>query len=183
MDEVKEETEGDQTVTPVVTRPNPPIVQEMSNKQAYAPPEFIVGASAYTEYKKRLRRWSRITKVDKKQQAVVVMYHLEKHPSGIQEKIDTAIGDQIIDKDGLDQLIAYLDKIYGEDEMADAWNKYKDFVRLQKSKEQSITEFIAAFEGSYIKAKESGCEFSDIVLAFNLLESCNLSETACSNSC
>ena len=34
-----------------------------------------------------------------------------------------------------------------------------------------------AFEGSYIKAKESGCEFSDIVLAFNLLESCNLSET------
>ena len=58
MDEVKEETEGDQTVTPVVTRPNPPIVQEMSNKQAYAPPEFIVDASAYTEYKKWLRRWS-----------------------------------------------------------------------------------------------------------------------------
>ena len=62
------------------------------------------------------------------------MYHLEKHPSGILEKIDTAIGDRIIDKkDGLDQLIAYLDTIYGEDEMADAWNKYKDVYRSQKN--------------------------------------------------
>ena len=69
----------------------------MSSK--YIPPKFIDDASEYAEYKKKLQRWSRITKVDRKQQAEVVLYHLEGHPSGIQEKIDTALGDDVVDKD------------------------------------------------------------------------------------
>ena len=56
-------------------------------------------ASGYAEYKRKLERWSRITSVEKKKQAEVVLYHLENHPSGIQEKIDTALGDKLIDKD------------------------------------------------------------------------------------
>ena len=66
------------------------------SKQAYNPPEFINDASEYPEYKRRLKRWSRITKVDKSQQAEVVVYLLEKHPSGIQDKINTALGDKIV---------------------------------------------------------------------------------------
>ena len=70
------------------------------------PPEFFNDQSGYAEYKKKLQRWARITKVDKKQQAEVVVYHLENHPSGIQEKIDTTLGDAIQDKeDGLEKLI------------------------------------------------------------------------------
>ena len=155
----------------------PIVVPEMS-KQTYPPPDFIADASGYADYKKRLKRWSRITKEEKKKQAEVVVYHLENHPSGIQDKIDTALGEKIIDKeDGMDQLITYLDSIFEKDDMADAWNKYKDFIRLKKKKDESITEFIATFEGKYIKAKEIGCEFSDTVLAFNLLEACNMSDT------
>ena len=47
------------------------------------PPEFFNDQSGYAEYKKKLQRWARITKVDKKQQAEVVVYHLENHPSGM----------------------------------------------------------------------------------------------------
>ena len=105
-------------------------------------------------------------KVEKKQQAEVVLYHLEKHPSRIQEKIDIAIGDEIIENEvGLDKLIEYLDGIYGEDDMTEALSRYKEFIRLRKTKE--------VFEGTYIKAKQSGCEFSDTVLAFNLLQASN----------
>ena len=148
------------------------------SKQSYNPPEFINDASEYPEYKRRLKRWSRITKVVKAQQAEVVVYHLEKHPSGIQDKIDTALGDKIIDKeDGLDKLLTYLDTIYAEDDMMEAWKKYKEFVRLKKEKDQPINEFIAVFDGKYMKAKESGSDFSDTVLAFNLLEACELTDT------
>ena len=108
----------------------------------------------------------------------MVLYHLEGHPSGIQDKIDTALGDKIVDADdGLTQLIAFLDGIYAEDEMTEAWTKYKQFIRLKKQLGQPVTEFIAEFDKAHTRAKESGCEFSDIVLAFNLLESCNLSDT------
>ena len=61
--------------------------------------------------------------------------------------------------------------------MTEALKRYKDFTRLKKNTNQTITEFIAVFEGTYTKAKQSGCEFSDMVLAFTLLEACNLSDT------
>jgi len=148
----------------------------MSNK--FEPQKFIDDASGYPDYKKKLNRWSRITKTDPKQQAEVVLYHLEGHPSGIQEKIDTALGNKIVDADdGLAQVIKFLDEIYAEDEMTEAWTKYIQYIRLKKQLGQSVTEFIAEFDKAHTRAKESGCEFSDIVLAFNLLESCNLSDT------
>ena len=141
------------------------------------PPDFCDDASGYAEYKKRLQRWSRITTIKKKQQAEVVVYHLENHPSGIQEKIDTAIGDKIQDSEtGMVDLVKYLDEIYAEDDMTSAWISYKRFVRLVKNREQQVTEFIAEFEKEYKKAKDTGCVFSDVVLDFCLLEACKLSE-------
>ena len=98
-----------------------------------APPEFIDNPSEYAEYKRKLERWSRLTKTDKKLQAETVVYHLEGHPSGIQSKIDTALGNQIVDADdGMTKLIAYLDGIYAEDEMTDALRKYKIFTKLHE---------------------------------------------------
>ena len=143
----------------------------------FAPPDFLSETVSYAEYKRKLSRWARITKVPKKQQAEVVVYHLEGHASGIQEKIDETLGDEIVDKeDGMKKLIDFLDTIYAEDDMTEAWSRYKKFVGLKRKDDEPVTEFIAEFTKEYTKAKASGCEFSDTVLAFNLLESCNLSE-------
>lgn len=142
------------------------------------PPRFFDDAAGYPEYKRKLERWSRITKIAQAKQAEYVVYHLEDHPSGIQEKIDIAIGADIEDAvDGMGKLIKFLDEIYAEDEMSEAWNKYKDFIRLKRDQDQPVTEFIAEFDKKHKRAKESGCQFSDMVLGFNLLESCQLSET------
>ncbi len=73
----------------------------------YSPPKFIDCASEYAEYKRKLERWTRITKVEKKQQAEVVLYHLEGHPSRIQDKIDSYLGNDIIEKDEADCLFRY----------------------------------------------------------------------------
>ena len=135
-------------------------------------------ASGYPDYKQKLLRWSRITKIAKNKQAEYVVYHLEEHPSRIQEKIDTALGAEIEDQDdGMDKLIAFLDGIYAEDEMSEAWHKYKDFIRLKRGRDQPVNEFIAEFDKKHKRANESGCQFSDMVLGFNLLEACNLTET------
>ena len=148
----------------------------------YVPPKFMDDSSQYAEYKKKLQRWARLTKtkIDPKQQAEVVLYHLEleDHPSGIHEKIDTAIGADIVEnEEGMTKLIEYLDSIYQEDEMTDMWSKYKKFVRLRKGTDQPISEFVAEFERTYKEAKDNGCEVSDTVLALNLLDACDLSET------
>ena len=91
-----------------------------------APPKFIECASEYEAYKRKLKQWTRITKVDKKQMADTVLYNLSEHPSGIAEQAAKALGDEIVEKDdGMDKLITYFDSVYGEDEMTSMWSKYK----------------------------------------------------------
>jgi hypothetical protein len=106
------------------------------------------------------------------------LYHLQDHPSGIHQKIDTALGDEIVEQDdGLTKVIAFLDTIYKADDLALMWSKYKRFTRLKKvDDQQPITEFVAEFEAAYKEAKDNGCEVSDTVLALSLLDSCNLSD-------
>ena len=95
------------------------------------PPEFFDDPAMYAKYRKQLLRWSGITKIPKNQQAENVLYRLAGHPSQIQEKIDASLGDDVKGDDGLNKVIAYLDTIYAEDEMAGAWTKYKQFTSLK----------------------------------------------------
>ena len=55
-------------------------------------------------YEKHLKQWSRLTSLDKKLQAELVVYKLENHESKIKEKITTQIGDQLEGKeDGIER--------------------------------------------------------------------------------
>ena len=47
------------------------------------PPSFVSEKKSFGEYKKDLLRWSRLTSLDKKVQAEMVVYRLEGHPSRI----------------------------------------------------------------------------------------------------
>ena len=74
------------------------------------PPSFVSDTKTYAEYKEDLKRWSRLTTLEKKHQADMVVYYLDGHPSGVKEKVVTQISDKIIDKDdGIDQLIKFFD--------------------------------------------------------------------------
>ena len=59
----------------------------MSN--ALKTPDFISENKSFSSYERDLRRWSRLTTLDKKKQAEWIVLHLEGHPSGIKEKIET----------------------------------------------------------------------------------------------
>ena len=97
-----------------------------------------------------------------------MVYNLEGHLSRIKENIEVKIGQELeANEKGIG--IEYLDSIYQEDEMSDAWTKYKNFQKV--SPKQDIPNFIAELEKEYLLAKQSGCEFSDTILATNLSES------------
>ena len=68
------------------------------------PPSFISANKSYAQYEKDLKQWSRLTSLDKKLQAELVVYKLENHESKIKEKITTQIGDQLEGKeDGIER--------------------------------------------------------------------------------
>ena len=163
--------EGDKVTEPV-TEPIP----KMATK-SFEPPAFVSKTKSYAAYKSDLKRWSRITAIDKKLQAEVVVYSLDGHPSGIKDKIEVGIGTKLEDNEkGMEELIAFLDTVFQQDEMSEAWIKYKSFQRLSRKFNQDILSFISDFEKEYNLAKSAGCEYSDTILAFRLLEASNLSE-------
>ena len=86
-------------------------------------PEFISENKSLDRYEKDLKRWSRRTTLDKKKQAEWIVLHLEGHSSGIKEKIETQLGDELIDaEDGTEKLIEFIRTIYGTDHLADSFD-------------------------------------------------------------
>jgi hypothetical protein len=141
------------------------------------PPTFISDKKSYAAYKKDLLMWSRITNVPQASQAEVVVYGLEGHPTGIKDKIIVSIGDDLENAtDGIKKLIEFLDGIYKEDDMSAAWTKYKKFNKIVREDGVTVSNYIADFEKEYLLAKSAGCVYSDIILAFRLLESSRLTE-------
>ena len=149
----------------------------MTSLRYFEPPTFMSETKTYETYKDDLYMWSRITSVPKKNQAEVVVYGLEGHASRIKEKIVLNIGSKIKEnEDGIEELVAFLDTIYKADEMADAWAKYKAFQKVSRKDNTHINDFIADFDKEYILAKSAGCDYSDTILAFRLLEATRVNE-------
>ena len=55
------------------------------------PLAFVSQARLHETYRKDLKLWSRITKIETKLQAEVIVYSLDGHASGIKEKIQDGI--------------------------------------------------------------------------------------------
>ena len=149
----------------------------MSKSVSIEPPKFVSDEKTYTQYKADLEMWSRISGIEKKVQAEMVVYRLEGHPSRIKEKIMTQIADKLKDNDdGIKELIKFLDDIYGKDDMADVWDKFIEFSTFSRKPNQDIGQFTAEWTNSYHKLKTAGCVYPDIILGFKLLEAAKLSD-------
>ena len=107
----------------------------------------------------------------------MVVYRLEGHPSRIQEKISTQLGDELENnEEGITQLLDFLAKIYEKDSMADAWEKYVAFENQKKKDGEEMSEFVADWENEYYKMEAGGCQLPDIILAFKVLSAAQLNE-------
>ena len=108
---VEVKTEGD-LVSDLVSDTEQASVTMASFSKSNEPPTFISERKSYAEYKTDLKMWSRITSVPKKNQAEVVVYNLDGHPSRVKEKIVLNVGNDIQEsEDGIKKLIEYLDTI------------------------------------------------------------------------
>ena len=92
------------------------------------PPCFISENKTIPQYKKDLERWSKLTTLKPELQAEMVLYKLEGHPSNSKEKVETRLGDSLTNNaNGIVKLLKFFSEIYGEVDMADAYDKYVAF--------------------------------------------------------
>ena len=170
-DSCKNPTEDSKTIKSEFVEPR--VLGRHSKMSFLEPPTFINENKPFEIYEKDLRRWSRLTSLEKKLQAETVVYKLENHPSNIQEKITTQLGEEVVDnEDGIEELLSFLEGIYKKDSMADAWEKYILFEKSKYEGKIPLKQFIAEWENTYYKMKKVDCEYSDVILAFNMLIKC-----------
>ena len=150
----------------------------MTTSFSLEPPAFVSSTKKFAEYKKDLLRWSRLSSVKPELQAESVIYKLEGDPSNIKEKIVTKLGDELEDNpDGINLLLDFLETVYGEDDMAEAYDRYVEFKNKKRKNGESIQTFTSDWESLYQKCENVGCELPDMVLCFELLQAAQLEAT------
>ena len=141
------------------------------------PPDMISNANDLEIYKKRLRRWSRLSSLSPQVQFDLVLNSIEvTHP--LCNKLEEEIGDSNeAATRGIEVLLSKLDEIYGREEEIDAFKNYVEFEEKVRKEGQDLLEYINEWETLYNRLKAKGDSLSDRILAFKLIVSCNLDET------
>ena len=141
------------------------------------PVPLLTADKPYPQFKLELSVWKDSTDLAKEKQAAVVALTLPeagKFSINIRAKVFEEIGDDLGKQDGMDKLLAFLDKHLGKDELAEAFEKYVKFEDYVRRSDQNISQYIAEFDSLYKKLEKQAIVLPPEILAFKLIKSANL---------
>ena len=126
-------------------------------------PPALTADIPYERWKKEIKHWQLITKLDKSQQASAVILCLSGNAreAGLELEIDDLNKD-----DGMDKLIAKLDTLYEKDKLLLAIDAWEDFESYKRPYHMKISEYVIEFEKRYNKAKLYDMKVHDGVVAY-----------------
>ena len=135
------------------------------------PPTFSE-ESNYGVWKNEVDIWRLVTDLDKKKQALAVALRLSGKPREVALEIPSG---SLNADDGMTVLINTLDSVFLTDEHDNSYLAYTQFEQFRKLSDMCMNDYIIDFERLYNKTKKFNMELPDTVLAFKLLDSCQLS--------
>ena len=91
---------------------------------------------------------------------------------------DTLEPEEMTGNEGFGKVLALLEKHYAKDESSTAFQAWKDFKTLARSKEQSIDNYVMMYEQSKLKLKLYKKDLNERIHGLNLLCSANLDDDA-----
>ena len=141
-------------------------------------PTFNSETDDYETYKNEIEFWKVIGKVDKKEQALLLVYELKKDdPSGIRGKVLSEMEISTLNADtGLAEYIKFMDKHFKKDESVSTYSAYLNFEKCIRDEKESIAAFCMRFDKQSNIAKKKKVAYPPLVLAFKLLDNSGLSE-------
>ena len=135
-----------------------------------APPN-IKSCKNYQDWKKLIKIWSGLTSLVKTKQASAVVLSLEGEAQDAALELPST---ELNAEDGIETLLARLDKIFVKDALAEKYEALENLEIFKRQSGTSIREFINDFEKRLYKVKAIGVTIPDDMLAFRLMKSVNL---------
>ena len=138
-------------------------------------PKLDDAGTDFEDYKIRARKWCRLTKTRKQDQAEVLQMGLDKKPFGITKRIDKDI---LMSTNGVEALLSKLDEHYIPDRLQHTMAVWDKFMSVKRKQNQliidHIQQYMDAFENFQDIDEEMKCP--DTIVAMLLLTSCNLKD-------
>jgi len=99
-----------------------------------------------------------------------------EHPLSLDTNIN--INNNVSRDSEQEEIKLELDRGPEENQLTEAWLRYRQFedFRISEGTPLPLSEFIAEWSARLNSAVAAGCEYSDTVLAFKLLERANLAQ-------
>ena len=143
-----------------------------NNRSGYkAPPAYKEGR-CYEDWRLDIDLWSEFTALPKKRRATAFLLELKE--GKVKNHVRSLGKEVLMAEDGLEQIIARLDKIYKEDSSHIAYKIYCKFEQYERRDEMNLQSYISEFEKLYDDLKKHKIELPEEVLAYRVLNSAKL---------
>ena len=155
----------------------------MGRSSVKDPPVFSKSKD-YSQWKNRLKAWKNIVTendyVKKGTIGQVLALSLPDTPEedDIQGKLHDALGNKIEGEEGYDEIVKWLDKHMGRDEVGAIIDNIRQFMRYRRTDGQSLKEYIAGFDAKYQSARRNAelGALPEPYLMYMLMENAGVSE-------
>ena len=141
-------------------------------------PTFNSDTDEYDTYMHEVDMQKIIGKIDKKEQAMMLVYELNKDDSsGIRDKIMNELTIEELNVDGgMDTYIKYMDSHFKKDDSVATYEAYLNFEQCKKKDEEEIKTYILRLDKQSNIAKKKKVTYPNLVLALKLLDNCILND-------
>ena len=145
----------------------------MASSNFKAPPP-LSQSSCYDDWLKEIEIWQAFTDLAAEKQGPAVFLTLE---GKAHEAILSMDIEKIKGKDGVENIVTELNKLYLKDKLEMAYETSDAFERFRRPADMSIKDYINEFERLLRKTNKFGTTLSPDILAYRLLKSANREES------
>ena len=143
----------------------------MSSSNSKQPPA-LSKCKTYDDWLKLVRVWKMFTDLPIARQGPAIVLSLEGEAQDAVLELDEST---FAAENGVDLIIARLDKLYKRDSTITKFQALESFQTFRRSSNMSILAFLNEFDKRYNKIKTHGTLMSDDLLGYLLLKAANLS--------
>ncbi|KAL5252088.1 hypothetical protein ACHWQZ_G015034 [Mnemiopsis leidyi] len=140
---------------------------------------------SYVSFKKELLLWQDVTSLEEEKRAAMIVLSLPDRakqvalqiPRGeLKNGVDRQVDGETKKISGVERLTEELDKIYMEDVEKERYQAYAEFRKFSRGPNMTVHEYLLEFDKREKTLKEYKIELPESVLAYELLNSANLSQ-------
>lgn len=142
-------------------------------------PPKLEEAATYEEWKKEIAFWSVMSGIEKKDQGPIIMMIVPndcKFGNGLRSSLMGNFElETVRTDDGLSKVLGFLDDLLGKSAVTKILEAWEDFMKFERSGNQTIRDFITAYEAAVRKLKEVGQSLDESSRTFIMLNKARIS--------